>query len=100
MIVSLYGIGLLTSFVIGMKVISIYENILARFAFNTNNLWRYQTFFAHDQLTARYRTTRRSDQFSIVGNESCRLYHKNHTRQLHPIPHPVTLKSYQWKMGY
>ncbi|MEK6595445.1 MAG: DUF502 domain-containing protein [Pseudomonadota bacterium] len=29
-IVSLYGIGLLASFVIGMKVISIYENILAR----------------------------------------------------------------------
>ncbi len=29
-IVSLYGIGLLASFVIGMKVISIYENILAK----------------------------------------------------------------------
>ena len=43
-----YRIGLLTSFVIGMKVISIYENRLARFAFSTNNLWRYQTFLAHD----------------------------------------------------
>jgi uncharacterized membrane protein len=47
-IASLYGIGLLASFVIGKKVIDIYEKILARLPLVQTIYGATKRFFAHD----------------------------------------------------